>query len=392
MIGLKDSTKTDTQALALFADSIATRIDSLNAPLIRNLRNRVPEDVFNQIYELVYTHLPIFLTDSDYARIDSLTNDSTIASRIQANYHTLLSPAGFAMARYVKHDPLGINGIALEKLRNLQVNNRFEIIDEHLFTNDQRYLLLFLSPKHPAAETRENGKLIASLENMAHEAETQTPYEIRLYGGPVFSVANANRLKKDTMLTLTLALIIIVGFISIYFGRKSASLLLILPVIFGAAFSLAIIFLIKGSISIIAIGAGSVVLGIALSYSIHVLNHYRHTGSVTQVISDLTAPLTLGGFTTIGAFLSLHFLSSGALKDFGLFSGLSLIGTSLFCLTAMPQLLKPAKNEYNASKKIHRLIDRFTSIPLESKPLLIGGICLLTIFFFFFFETGYVRQ
>jgi len=77
---------------------------------------------------------------------------------------------------------------------------------------------------------------------------------------------------------------------------------ILMPVLFGALFSLAMIWFLKGSISVIAMGTGSVVLGIAVNYSLHVFNHYRHTKSIEQVIKDLAMPLTVGSFTTIGGF------------------------------------------------------------------------------------------
>lgn len=63
--------------------------------------------------------------------------------------------------------------------------------------------------------------------------------------------------------------------------------------IFGAGFSLAVLFLIKGSVSGIAIGAGSIVLGIAINYSLHFYTHYRHTGSIIQNLKDLAEPMTV---------------------------------------------------------------------------------------------------
>ncbi len=121
----------------------------------------------------------------------------------------------------------------------------------------------------------------------------------------------------------------LVVFIGLYFRRKSAPLLIMIPVVFGALFSLAVVYFIKGSISVIAVGTGSVILGIAVNYSLHVFNHYRHTHSLERVIDDLAFPLTLGGVTTIGGFFCLNFAASDMLKDLGLFAGFSLIGASL---------------------------------------------------------------
>jgi predicted RND superfamily exporter protein len=88
--------------------------------------------------------------------------------------------------------------------------------------------------------------------------------------------------------------------------------------VFGALFSLSAIYFIKGTISVIALGTGSVILGIAVNYSLHLFNHYRHTRDMREVIKDLALPLTVGSFTTIGGFLCLEFVQSEMLKDLGL--------------------------------------------------------------------------
>ena len=86
--------------------------------------------------------------------------------------------------------------------------------------------------------------------------------------------------------------------------------------------------MIKGSISVIALAAGSIVLGIAINYSLHVYNHFRHRRDMRMVTEDLAFPLTIGGLTTIGGFFCLQFVQSEILKDLGLFAAFSLIGAS----------------------------------------------------------------
>ena len=51
-------------------------------------------------------------------------------------------------------------------------------------------------------------------------------------------------------------------------------------------------------------------MGIALSYSIHILCHANHCHDPRQIIRDLAYPLTIGSITTIGAFAGLLFTDS----------------------------------------------------------------------------------
>lgn len=87
----------------------------------------------------------------------------------------------------------------------------------------------------------------------------------------------------------------------------------------GGLFALCLFILFMDIYLAIAVGAGSAILGIALSYSIHMLAHQNHVSTVQQLIKEITYPLTVGSFTTIGAFFGLTFTTSELLRDFGLF-------------------------------------------------------------------------
>lgn len=190
-------------------------------------------------------------------------------------------------------------------------------------------------------------------------------------------VYNARQIKKDTILTSSLALLIIIVFISLVFKRKRSIPLIITPVLFGGLFALFLIFFIKGSISAIAVGAGSAVMGIALSYSIHMLAHQNHVSTVQQLIKEIAYPLTVGSFTTIGAFLGLIFTSSDLLRDFGLFASLALVGTTLFCLIYLPHFLKGQADVKQG--RILRIIEKINAYSYEKNKWLVGGILLITV-------------
>lgn len=197
------------------------------------------------------------------------------------------------------------------------------------------------------------------------------------FGGPSVGVYNARQIKKDTLVTSSIALIIIIVFISLVFKHKKSIPLIITPVLFGALFALCLIYFIKGGISAIAVGAGSAVMGIALSYSIHMLAHQNHVSSVQQLIREIAYPLTVGSFTTIGAFFGLIFTSSNLLRDFGLFASLALIGTTLFCLVYLPHFLKGQAHVKQGA--VLRFIEKLNAYPYEKNKGLVGFILILTL-------------
>ncbi|SFS53349.1 1-acyl-sn-glycerol-3-phosphate acyltransferases [Porphyromonadaceae bacterium NLAE-zl-C104] len=392
MVSSRDSLRQEEllDSIVLAGDRMSELIGlGVAADYLLDILSEVGGDVVDQTSDFLYGHLPAFLADDDYQRMDTLLTEDAIDQRMRQNLVNLMSPAGLALKSTIPRDPLGLGGNVMLGLKDFENISNYEIYDNHIFSSDLSTLLLILSPKYGTGETGKNEKLIAELEELSAGVEQEYPgVRVQFFGGPSVAVYNARQVKKDTYLTLGVALLIIIAFMSVMFKSRSAIPLLLTPVLYGGVFSLAMIFFIKGSISAIAIGVGAVVLGIALSYSIHVITHYNHVKSRRQLVEELSYPLVVGGFTTIGAFLSLLFTSSDMLRDFGLFSALSLVGTTLFCLIFLPHLLG-RKTDSQTSRKALEIVGKITSYPFEKNKVLL--VVIFVIFIAGLFTMGNVK-
>ena len=359
-----------------------TLTEKAGGTLIKGIFAQVDQSLIGGATDFVYEHLPLFLTDTDYQRFDSLLTEKGIQAIMQKNYTNLLSPAGIALRSYILRDPLGLGSEALKHLQDFQLEANYEIYDEHIFSKDGSTLLMFITPVFSTGSTGKNDELIKILEEELQHVQGESPtIRAEYFGGPSVGVYNARQIKKDTILTSSLALLIIIVFISLVFKRKRSIPLIITPVLFGGLFALFLIFFIKGSISAIAVGAGSAVMGIALSYSIHMLAHQNHVSTVQQLIKEIAYPLTVGSFTTIGAFMGLIFTSSDLLRDFGLFASLALVGTTLFCLIYLPHFLKGQADVKQG--RVLRIIEKINAYSYEKNKWLVGGILLITVICFY---------
>ena len=342
-IALKDSATVQPDRLSSYA---ATFVDELESrkdlqPLIREVRHRLPEDMMLKAYSIFYNNLPFFLEQQDYLKIDSAVTEAGVARNLEKDYHILVSPMSMVIKEQIKKDPLHFTALVLSKLQTLQISNKYKLYDSYIVSNDHKSLLLFISPANPASESVKNGKLIDGIDAIAHKLSLNgySDVDLEYFGAAAMAVVNARQIQKDILITVSIALISICLLLWIYFRKASLPLIILLPIAFGMAFALTIIYLYKQHISAIALGAGGVIIGIAVNYSLHVFTHYKHTRSIAVVIKDLSLPLFIGSTSTIGAFFSLLFVNSEILFDFGLFSGLSLIGTILFTLLFLPQFL-----------------------------------------------------
>lgn len=386
MISLKDSSKTAPDSLASFSDSIVEKLLDQYGGYIREIQNQVSDSLVPQLMQVMQDHLPVFLDSADYAGIDSLLQPQQVRETLIRNLHTLTSPAGMLLKGFISRDPAGISSLAFRKIRQLQYDENFALYDGHIITKDNRYLLVFISPAFPPGNTGKNAVLLNGMDDAIRNLQQNHPgINAQYFGAVAVSEGNARQLRKDSILTLGITLIFLVVFIAWYFKKKRAPVIIMLPVLLGALFSLSLIYFIKGSISVIALAAGSIVLGIAINYSLHVYNHFRHTGNMQQVIKDLAFPLTIGSLTTIGGFLGLQFVKSDILKDLGLFAAFSLIGASLSSLIFLPHLISAPASGSPGKKQTERdsWIKRLSDYHPEKNKYIVALILVLTIVFAF---------
>ncbi len=362
---------------ARFVDSLNARFD---AGIIRNISFRASDSAMASMMDLMTSHLPTFMDEPDYQSIDSLIRPESIQKALETNYKILISPASMVLKKRIQQDPLGISTLAFNKLKSLKAGDNFEINNGCVYSKDLRHLLIFIIPANPSSETSRNDMLIGGLDDMIHGLKSgpDSTFSIRYFGGTAVAVCNARQLKKDIVLTLIIAIILIFLLVGWYFKSIRIPLLGLLPALFGGAFSLAILYITQGKISAISLGIGSVILGLIVDYSLYLVNHYRVKQDITLTLKEMSLTIVLCSLTSAGAFLCLTLLNSVVLQGLGWFAALSVVGAALFTLIVLPHFLDTKLLEASETRRIN-IVDRVASFPFEKKKWLVAGLIAIGI-------------
>lgn len=369
-----------SDSLIKYADQFYDTIRLKFAGQIREFKYKTENDEMRSVYDFLYENLPLFLTESDYAKIEQKLSDSAIRVELKNNYRTLISPAGIVLRQFLMNDPLHFTPLAIEKLNRIKTGENFVFEKNRIFSNDRNNLYLFISVSD-AGDSRAIHELNEGFENEINSIRNKS-IEVSYFGTPVISEANADRIKKDLMITLSLSILFLFIVLGYYFRNALASLILLIPVIAGGAMSLALLYLIKGNISAISLGLGSVLLGIGIDFSLHLFNHYRDSGSIRDLYNEISKPVIVGALTTASAFLCLLMIQSPGLQDFGLFAALSVISTAIATLIFLPLVIVPAfkRNRKTGSGPIIKFLSAY---PFHKNRYLILVILALTLVFLF---------
>ncbi len=385
--------------LTQMASRFITEIDSTSEAFIKGIQGKVEEETALKTLDFVYKNLPLFLNQTDYRTLDATLHSDSIANLLKGHYKTLISPSGIVAKETVLRDPFGLSLEGLQQLKQLGVGDDFIIHNGFLLSADKQNLLLFITPQFESGDSNANQQLATNLYSLQTQlnADYQNSATISYYGGGLVAAANARQIKTDIQYTvgiaLTLLLLIFIGF----YRKITIPMLLLLPTVFGALLAIAFLYIVRTQISAISLGIGSVLLGVTLDYSLHILTHLRNNERVEALYATITKPILLSSVTTAIAFLCLLFLKAPALQDLGIFAAVSVIGSAVFALLFIPQLYgkPPTKKVVIASETDthsirHRtVLDRLAAFNFHKSKLAIGALSFLLILSVFFY--GKVR-
>ncbi|MDO4160877.1 MAG: hypothetical protein Q4D41_10510 [Prevotellaceae bacterium] len=339
--------------------------------VIGDIFYQIPEDIIPDAIDYMSAHLPSYIDTSAYQYIDSLLTYKSMKKQMQVNKSDLQGSFGSMFPELIQMDPIGLRSVLKEQFNPLSGSGgNYKIVDGHFFVKDSTVCVAFLTPEYSSTNTGQGSALFNILNENINNFEHEVPdVKISYHGTPASGYYNSWRIKSDLTETISWSLVIVLLFIFYCFRNYNTVPLLLLPVVFGVLFGLSAMYFIKGQFSLLALGIGAVVLGVAFSYVLHIITHFKYVNDPEQVLQDEVKPVCLGCITTVGSFIGLIFIRMDLLKDFGLFATFVIIGTTIFSIIFLPLLFNPAKNKIN--NRAFKIIDRINSYPIDrNKPVL----------------------
>lgn len=407
-----DAAEVMAEAMDLFMEK-AVEYDSANGAIQDVLAAIDPMEI-PAMAEYVMQHGPAYI-DFTEEEMDSLCSVEHIRQQIRLYSEALETETGSYLMDVMSYDPCGISMKGLGKVMNKRASETSGVSDasgnsaneasaglmeklsaadegsgssrfqhSHLFTDGGKACIGFITPTFGTDNSKLASKMLRQLDKAREEVETAMDEQlaeqgvtgkkvkVMYHGTVVMSGGNSLRIKKDMARTIAISITLIVLLLAIALKRPTYWALLLTPIVYSIFLSLATIYLVRGWMSLMALGLGAIVLGVALSYCLHVLVHYVYTGDAEQTVRDQKKPVLMGSLTTIGAFAGLLFTSSSLLQDFGAFALVTIVGTTLFSLIVIPQFL-PHKN--NGNRHAFAFFEKINGYHIDKNKT----ICALTM-------------
>lgn len=328
------------EELTKYASEFLDSLQNGYSDYVKNVQGNVADAQVLNTLDLVYNNLPVFLDEPDYGIIEQKLSNDSIDVQMAQNYRTLVSPSGIIAKKNIIKDPLGLSFIALKKLQKIGVAEDFIIRDGFLLNKEDTNILLFITPTHPSSATVENKPLADGLYDIQNSLNTSYggKVEASFFGAALVAVANAQQVKNDILFTVSIAMVVLLVLLILFYRRLALPFILFAPTLFGALLAMALLAISREFLSAVSLGIGGILLGVTLDYALHILTHIRKGEELQTMYREVAPSILMSSLTTASAFLCLLFLESQALQDLGVFASVSVVGAAVFSLLFIPQV------------------------------------------------------
>jgi len=385
---------TNAAQLAAAADQLAAALRPI--PQLAAVSGEIDSADLGAAYTELQAQLPWLLNSNELRQLEPRLAPAALASRLAWLKQAMIQPQGLMFKNVAQTDPAGLSDAVAARLRDLQAGaGGAQIVAGRITSADGCHVLVQATPGFRSSETGKSAALLAAVLLAAHSVETNFPagaVRISVTGAHRDALDNAAMIQHDTAWTSALATLAIAALIVAACRRRWLALLALVPVLFGALGAITCFFLTGGLVSAIALGCGSMLIGVAVDYGIYVVYQLDDAlpatrAELARVVAGLTPAVAFGALTTMAAFVVMFLSPVSGHRQLGLFGALGVGLAALFALfvlpvfipvkTAVPNLSSSASSP--APLPLTTLLQRFFDWRAHHSRLVLPALIIFTL-------------
>lgn len=354
-------------------------------PEVKEVFFRIPPEKLTESASFLLPRAPQILTNDDLNELKQIIKPDQVEILVKKHYDNLLRPGGIFQQKLVSSDPLNLYTLILRKIENIGKDSGFKFIlkDNGLWSKDGKSYLVLVYTNIPVTDSVEGEKYIEMLKRNLDRSISSPEYSYTIISGHRHAIENQRILKRDITVTLIIAAIGFFLLFAILFKDWKAVFVFIIPII-GMLCAVGLTWLFFQNPSVIILGLGATVIGIALDYGIHVFVCIKR--SAEEKITKIIRPLIFSALTTLGVFWAFFFSETPGYHQLA-FASTCGIGISLILSIAILPFFLGSKRKINRKTTLIKLNMDFPSFrnisPLKTISIWLILVILSIIAVFF---------
>ncbi|MCL2122479.1 MAG: MMPL family transporter [Desulfovibrionaceae bacterium] len=270
------------------------------------------------------------------AKLPDFIGEAAVRDALQRNIRLMRSAQGIALRDLVTMDPLGICAETMKVLMPKNQGNGLRFDKGILLSADGRYALVLAEPAASMADSEAARAVMAKVREAIRALPENT--EILVTGGHRHTEENADVIQADMQRVLPLSLTLLILTYLVFVRTWKGLSIVLLPSASLAVAATCTAF-VYGGLSGIVLGFGSVVLGIAADYAIHVYYAMRSGEDAPDALTRLTTPMLFGTATTLAGFLAFFSSSIPCIVQMAIFASVGVVTAVLLSLVVLPHIV-----------------------------------------------------
>ncbi len=337
-------TDTAVAASGELADRLARRRD------VSWVRRGPSEDLDQAFYDLYFPRRLLFFADSRSEAEAQLTDESLRAAAHDLKQR-LSSPTGTFVRQIAQRDPLLAFAHHLERMRDAQQGG-LSVARGQLVSEDGRHGVLFLASRASPFDGAASRRLLTGIDDDFAAVNAAHGGALRLEESAVhrFAAASEEVIRADITRISVISTIGTIILFLLLFRSPRYLVLGSIPLVVGAVAGLAVTQLVFGRVHGIGLAFGSSLIGVAVDYVSHYMNHHTLApapGGPMASLKRIWPGLALGAATTIAGLAGLAWTSFPGIRELavnatvGIFA--ALLATRWIVPPWMPAVPKPTR-------------------------------------------------
>jgi predicted exporter len=318
-------------------------------PEVAWVESALDEAALRGIYDLYFERRLYLVSDRPDTEIPALLTPPALEERAGQLRRRLEQPDAMLVSRTAAADPLGLFERILDRIQ------AFQPIAAASGAGRSEVAIVQLGLRSSPFDSPRQTRLLADIEAEFQRLAAVHPTALRLEqsGANRFAVATERSVRGDVNFISAISISVVCGLFLLVFRSLRQLFIAFLVPLGGFTFAMAVAVRAPEPVHGITLGFGFVLIGVAIDYPIHLMNHYALSPNDTtsrQTRDRIRNSLLLSGLTTTLAFSSLALSDFPGLAEMGGFGAIGVpvaLALTTLCLPAflsMPTTATPAQH------------------------------------------------